>query len=153
VRQIKLVFAVFIPVVLGIFVWCPMADADAVITEPPAGTLIQNRLDFPVAGSISDYNESRAANFHYWVSIASVKGNNKPDFHWPKFYVKSGHFQGSIHDGGQNPLPTPQPMIILLLRVDDATNQRFIRWFNRGVFEGFPVQNSEIVVSVPIRFR
>ncbi len=152
-RQIKLFFAFFITVILGGFVWSPMAVADAVITGPKPGTLIENRRNFPVAGSISDYEEKRAANFHYWVSIASVNENNRPDLHWPKFYVKSGHFQGIIHDGGQNPLPTPQPMVILLLRVDDVTNQAFVRWFQQGApFEGIKVNRSKIVFSVPILF-
>lgn len=150
--QIKLFFAFFITVILGGSVWSPMAVADAVITGPKPGTLIENRRSFPVAVSISDYRKDRASSCHYWVSIASVKGNNQPDLHWPKFYVKSGHFQGNIYDGGQNPLPTPQPMIILLLRVDDSTNQRFIRWFKKGNFDGLKVNPSEIAASVPIRF-
>lgn len=152
-KQIKLFFAFFITVILGGFVWSPMAVADAVITEPKPGTLIENRLSFPVAVSIPGYRKDRVSSFHYWVSIASVKGNNQPNLHWPKFYVKSGHFQGRIHDGGQNPLPTPQPMLVLLLRVDDATNQFFVRWLQKGApFEGIKVNRSEIVFSVHILF-
>jgi hypothetical protein len=92
---------------------------------------------------------------HYWVSIASIRADGTPDLHWPKFYVKSAQFKGYVSDGGQNPFPDPQPMQVLLLRVDDGTNQRFIRWLGIGASEGYPglaVKREEIVAQVAIRF-
>lgn len=124
----------------------------AVITEPRATALIKNRENFPVAGSIQGYDLVKKRRLHYWVSIATVTAG-KPDLHWPKFYVKEAHFKGRIFDGGQNPLPEPQPMMVLLLLVDDATNQRFNRWLKGGApYKGFPVRQDEIVASVPIFF-
>jgi len=97
----------------------------------------------------------KTSKWHYWMSIASVKGNNEPDLHWPKFYVKDGKSRGQLSDGGTNPSSKPQPMFILLLRVDDATNQRFERWHEQGKTEGWqglPVKQAEIVARVPIKF-
>lgn len=131
------------------------AQADGMITFPSAGALIQNRLDFPVAWSIEKYDKDKSEHLHYWVSIASVNENKELALHWPKFYVKSGQGQGRISDGGQNPFPDPQPMVILLLRVDDAANQRFTAWLKRGPAEGYPglpISQSEIVARVPIVF-
>jgi hypothetical protein len=131
------------------------AWAQSLITEPHAGTLIVRRTSFPVAGVISSYDRDVAANFHYWISIASVTDEGKVDLHWPKFYVKDGQFHGWLSDGGQNPFPQPQPMLIVLLKVDDAANQRFVRWLQRGRSEGYPgltLKHGEIVARVPIQF-
>lgn len=155
-RWAKVLLVILIAVGFGSSIWFATVQAAALITEPPSGTLIKNRLDFPVAWSIDTFDKDRAVNLHYWVSIASVKGNNEIDLHWPKFYVKAGQAQGRVSDGGQNPLPDPQPMVILLLRVDDATNQRFTAWLKRGSteggFPGLPVKMSEIAARVPIKF-
>ncbi len=153
----NILWVILIAVGFGSYIWFATAQAAPIITEPPSGALIKNRLDFPVAWAIDTFDKDRAANWHYWVSIASVKGNNNElDLHWPKFYVKAGQAQGRVSDGGQNPFPYPQPMVILLLRVDDATNQRFIAWLRRGSskggFPGFPVSTTEVVARVPIRF-
>lgn len=154
-RWAKVFAEMFIVVAFGSSVWFATVQA-AAITEPPSGALITNRLDFPVGWSIDTFDNDRAANLHYWISVASIKDNNEPDLHWPKFYVKTGQAQGRISDGGQNPLPDPQSMLILLLRVDDATNQRFSAWLKRGSteggFPGLPIKTSEIVARVPIRF-
>lgn len=124
----------------------------AVITEPRPRAIVKNRRNFPAAGLIQDYDLAMKRRLHYWVSIATVS-DGKPDLHWPKFYVKEPQFKGTIFDGGQNPLPAPQPMLVLLLLVDDATNQRFTRWLRAGApYEGFPVRQDEIVASVPIFF-
>lgn len=133
----------------------------AVFTEPSAGILIEDRADFGVAGSIQDYAHDRVNRLHYWVSLASVArrgAKSTPDLHWPKFYVKTAQFEGRIYDGGQNPKQEPQTMMILLLRVDDATNQRFTRWLDGPIFKGFRVNEQdrtrqiEVVANVPIKF-
>ena len=141
-----------------IVVLCISKDvyADSVITNPPPGSLIENRLDFPVTGSIDAYSTDRASNLHYWITIANVGTDSKPHLHWPKFYVKTATIRGRVSDGGQNPFPEPEDMMIILLRVDDTTNQRIIRWLRRGrdtgSYPGIPVRPSEIVVKVPIQF-
>lgn len=130
--------------------------ADSVIMNPPPGSLIENRLDFPVTGSIDGYRTDRALNLHYWITIANVGTDKKPHLHWPKFYVKTDSFRGRVSDGGQNSFPEPEDMMILLLRVDDTTNQRIVRWLRRGrdtgSYPGIPVRPSEIMVMVPIQF-
>ncbi len=138
------------------FCICNNLYADSVITNPPPNSMIENRLDFPVSGSIDGYSTNRASNLHYWVTIANVGTDNNPHLHWPKFYIKSANFRGRVSDGGQNPLPEPQVMMIVLLRVDDTTNQRFIRWLkngsNTGSYPGIPIRTSEMEITVPIRF-
>lgn len=125
---------------------------DAVITTPKRNTLIEHRLNFPVAGSIKNFDKDRAAGLHYWISIEDPTMN----LHWPKFYVKNQYFRGNIFDGGQNFSPDPQPMKILLLRVDGATSQSFVRWIKRGqqvgYWPGLQVKQNEIVTNVPILF-
>lgn len=128
------------------------AQVDARITDPQPNSLITKRLDFPVSWSIANFDRDRNG-WHYWISIANVTNNGEPDLQWPKFYVKEGKSKGRIYDGGQNPFPDPQPMLILLLRVDDATNQRFSAWLRQGEpYPGLPVKPREIVARVPIRF-
>lgn len=129
------------------------AQVDARITDPSPNTLIRNRLNFPVSWAIANLARDRNDGWHYWISIASVTDNGGPDLQWPKFHVKEGQAAGRIFDGGQNPFPEPQPMLILLLRVDDATNQRFSAWLRQGApFPGLPVNSRDIVARVPIKF-
>ncbi len=148
-KWLKVVMMLLITFGSASSVW---AQVDARITDPPPGTLIRNRLNFPVSWSIANFDQARNG-WHYWISIADIKDNGEPNFHWPKFYVKEGQSTGRIYDGGQNPFPHPQPMLILLLRVDDSTNQRFSEWLKKGApYKGLPVNTREIVARVPIRF-
>ncbi len=124
-------------------------------TEPRSGVTIANRLNFPVVISVGSYDKDKAAGFDYWVSIAS--GQDRPAMHWPKFYVKQGFESRAISDGGSNPLPSKQPMTLLLLRVDRARTQQFELWFDEGqkpggTYPGLSVVLSEVVASVPIFF-
>lgn len=57
---------------------------------------------------------------------------------WPKFYVKTPIYESKIYDGGTNPFPYPQAMILLLLKVDDSINNCFELWFEEGVEKGYP---------------
>jgi hypothetical protein len=147
--------SIIVAIIVG-FCFSQEVFADAIITNPPSGTLIENRLDFPVTGSIDEYRSDLASNLHYWITIADVGTDNKPHIHWPKFYVKSAAFRGRVSDGGQNPFPEPQDMMVILLRVDDTTNQRIIRWLKRGrqtgSYPGIPVKPAEIEAMVPIQF-
>jgi hypothetical protein len=145
----KIVPVLLMAIGFGSAVW---AQVDTRITYPQPNNLITKRSNFPVSWSIANFDSDRNG-WHYWISIASVTDNGEPDLQWPKFYVKEGKSKGQICDGGQNPFPNPQPMLILLLRVDDSTNQRFSAWIKQGVpFPGLPVNPRDIVARVPIRF-
>lgn len=147
-KLIKVVPALIIAI---IFCSTLVAQINTTITNPAQNSLIKERENFPVSWSIANF-EQEIKKWHYWISIADVK-NKIPNLHWPKFYVKEAQGTDSIYDGGRNPFPTPQPMLILLLRVDDAANQRFIGWLEKGApYKGFPVNPEEIVHQVPIKF-
>lgn len=146
----KIVPMLLIAICFASSVW---AQVDARITDPQPNSLIKNRLHFPVSWAIANFDRDKNDGWHYWISIANVTDNGEPDLQWPKFYVKKGQAVGRIFDGGQNPFPDPQPMLILLLRVDDSTNQRFSAWLRQGApFPGLPVNPREIAARVPIRF-
>lgn len=54
--------------------WLSGADAASVITEPVPEQLIDNRVDFGVAWSMDHFYKARASGAHYWISIASIRG-------------------------------------------------------------------------------
>jgi hypothetical protein len=65
----------------------------------------------------------------------------KIDQVWPKFYVPLNPYQGRVFDGGQNPLYglEPQPMILLILKVDDPLHNYIRKWFSDGAAgKGYP---------------
>jgi hypothetical protein len=65
----------------------------------------------------------------------------KIDQVWPKFYVPVSPYQGRVFDGGQNPMKgiDPQPMILLILKVDDTLQDYFRGWFQAGeAGKGYP---------------
>jgi hypothetical protein len=157
-NQFKVVmFVISVVILVGASGFCAeKSGGKPSIVEPKSKSTVENRRDFSVAGSIPDYESTRKKNLHYWITLASVKANSKPHMHWPKFYVKSAQFKGRIFDGGENPFSKPQPMIILLLKVNDSTNQQFELWLekgkNSGHYEGIPIDSSQITASVPIYF-
>ena len=120
---------------------------------PATGALIEERLDFAYAVSIPDFDESTATGFHYWISLGL---GAEPGMHWPKTYVSPGRFEGRVSDGGSNPLPVPQEMTLLLLQVDDATNQDYVNWLregmNTGSYPGRPLRPEQVAAEVLIRF-
>jgi hypothetical protein len=128
----------------------------AVIIAPPAGST-QIRNGFPCTVSIRDYTGDQAAGWHYWVTLADVKPDNSLNLHWPKFYVESGNYTDTIIDGGTYPLPTPQPMVILLLKVDAATNAQLTQWIlngrQTGNYPGLPIVTSQMTDQRPIFLR
>ena len=68
-------------------------------------------------------------------------GEWKIDQVWPKFYVPVSPYQGRVFDGGQNPMKgfEPQPMILLILKVDDTLQNYFRTWFQAGeAGKGYP---------------
>jgi hypothetical protein len=137
---------------------CPPDGGRAMITEPRFDELINNQADFQVKWVIETFDQDRADNMHYWISLATVKDGHEPKRHWPKFYVQFAQSQGRIFDSGQNPLATPQLMMILLLRVDGVTNEQFNAWVARGNGNGeksypaLPVKACDIIARKSIRF-
>ncbi len=137
---------------------------EAAFTSPRAGIMIENRQDFEVSLEIPRMDLKGS----YWVAIASVKGHDDDwelvnelyregkhrdpemlelisrwqiDLVWPKFFVPKSPYRGRVFDGGQNPLRglEPQPMILVVLKVDDALEEDFRTWFRRGAAgEGYP---------------
>jgi hypothetical protein len=141
-------------VTLAVVMSQPVRSA-SVLIEPAPNARIENRLSFAVTGAIESYDRDREQHLHYWVSIATVAPGGAPDVHWPKFYVKKGQFTGRVSDGGQNPYSKPQEMLLLLLKVDDATSQQFERWLATGISLGYPglrPNPGDIVAQVPITF-
>ena len=130
------------------------AAPQAVIVSPQKNEAITFRAQFPVQVSIPAYDQVVKSGQHYWVSLANVDDKSHMVSHWPKFYVKSGNFTGTLFEGGFNPLPVRQPMVILLLKVDDPTNQRFIQWMKAGTatgsFPGLTIDPDQIVAEQPI---
>jgi hypothetical protein len=75
------------------------------------------------------------------------------DLFWPKFYVPTSNYHSDLYEGGHNPLTglEPEPMMILIIKVDDSINESFKEWFNDGKtgkgYPGFPLSKfSENIV-------
>jgi hypothetical protein len=63
------------------------------------------------------------------------------DQFWPKFYVSESHCEDRIFDGGKNPLKglEPQPMILLILKIDDPLQNYIEKWLKDGASgKGYP---------------
>jgi hypothetical protein len=69
----------------------------------------------------------------------------KIDLFWPKFYVPKSNYHSDLYDGGHNPLTglEPEPMILVIMKVDDSINESFKEWFNGSKsgkgYPGFPL--------------
>ncbi len=133
----------------------------AAFTHPRCGSLVENRQNFGVSLDVRDMDRDGS----YWVAIASATGHDDTwdrvkelydeerlrdpemlelisqwqiDLVWPKFFVPTSPHQGRVFDGGVNPLRglDPQPMILVLLEVDDALEEYFRTWFRQGAAGG-----------------
>ncbi|UCH92320.1 MAG: hypothetical protein JSV88_18765 [Candidatus Aminicenantes bacterium] len=147
---------------------CIAGESKAIFLKPEKGKTIENRKDFLVNTQIFDYD----ANANYWVAIATVKGhssswqgvlelrrelNNEAkksqmlkliskweiDLVWPKYFIKKKVFAGQVYDGGNNPRRDPQPMILLILKVDSKLDNDINQWFDEGPEKGWPGMNFE----------
>ncbi len=126
---------------------------DAVIMSPRPDQLIQERWDFPVSYSIAEAGDGAESRTHYWLSVATLTSGGRLDLHWPKVLLKSGRGVARVFDGGQNPLPEPQPMCLLIFRVTDSRSDAFAEWLAAGPpYRGLPPDSAEIVEAVPIYF-
>ncbi len=156
------------------------AAGQAAFTSPRKGSIIENRQDFSVSIDIRDLDpdasywvaiasvrghddtwdrvrelfdqgEQRSAEMADLVSAWDI------DLLWPKYYVPKSKlpYHGQVFDGGSNPLHglEPQPMVLVLLEVDDALEDRFRAWFQRGSqgagYPGIPfsVLRQEMVIA------
>ena len=143
-------------------------------TLPQKGDTIKNRNDFVVSLEIGDFDKTTGHHWVAIASVighdkkwdrvlelykesrdqrnAARKEMNKIiskwqiNQFWPKFYIPERSYEGNVFDGGHNPLTgiDPQPMILLIIKVDDKLQNNFRRWFRRGSagkgYPGFPAQ-------------
>jgi hypothetical protein len=141
-------------------------SAKSFFTNISPGQLIENRKCFPASLQIDNFQPNSG---HYWVAMASVKNNNNSqriselcnrsnqrtkeeqiEFEkliklqeinqfWPKFYIKKSKTAQDVYDGGNNTSKFPQPIILLIIRVDDALNSYIENWFKEGeAGKGYP---------------
>jgi hypothetical protein len=127
-----------------------------VIVEPRPETVIADRRAFPVATSIAGFASPDAqAKEYFW--IAQAPGHDHLTRHWPKTAVTSGTFVTELYDNSHNPTTTLQPMTILLLRVDAARNDQYVRWLaegsRTGIYTALPLVERQIVARVPVYFK
>jgi hypothetical protein len=141
-------------------------------TSPLKGDTITNRQDFVVSLEIGNFNEggnywvalaSVTGHNNDWERVLELykksRGKNNEarkelnqliskwqiDQFWPKFYISENPCQDHVFDGGQNPLKglEPQPMILLILKVDDTLQNYFKQWLKNGAagkgYPGIPV--------------
>jgi hypothetical protein len=63
---------------------------------------------------------------------------------WPKNHIDKNPYEGVVNDNGKNPLRAmePQPMVLLIIKVDDKLHNQIRQWFRKGSaensFPGFP---------------
>ncbi len=127
----------------------------AEIMSPEKGEIIENRSAFPVVVEIPNFdsngnywmaiatvknyagtkdrvlsilNSKTGQDEEAKEELVTIIANWKINQFWPKFVVKNGSDWGDVYDGGRNPRREPQPMILLLVKVSDALNQRFSNW-------------------------
>ncbi len=138
-----------------------LSQNTATITKPSIGEIFDptQRLSFTVSTSIDEFNNEDG---HYWVVEATVNTPNtyyksdvlknrkevietmekwQPTAFWPKYYIKRGQNSGQVFDGGQNIHPPLEPMMILIVKVDETLNNYIINWFQTAKpnYEPIPI--------------
>jgi hypothetical protein len=94
------------------------------------------------------YNESRNGQYEARKEINKIISEWQIDQFWPKFYIPKNSYENHVFDGGSNPLSCiePQPMILLIIKVDDKLHNKFIEWFKKGkAGHGFPGYSASIL--------
>lgn len=157
----------FVSLLVGFMVLniCIAQGNKARFIEPDRAKIIENRKDFLVKTQIDNYD----TNANYWVAIATVKGHHRSwkrvlqlltqgedesqlvnlirtweiDQVWPKYFIKKKVYEGKVYDGGNNPRRDPQPMILLILKVDSKLDNDINQWFDEGSKKGWPGMNFE----------
>ena len=145
----------------------------AIIISPASGKKIVHRENFPVSVDIKNFDDSSnywvaiasvSGHDDTWERVLELreqlrkKDDEKKEAElqkliskwpidqlWLKFYVPESPYQSKVFGGGSNPLKglEPQPMVLLILKVDDSLQRFFRRWFRDGAagkgYPGIPV--------------
>ncbi len=142
------------------------AQAESTFTEPRNGETVGHRKSFTAAVDIEDYSSagkywvaiaSVTGHERTWDRVLELReqvmtaddraarselieliGDWPLDQFWPKFFVKSNPYKAQVFDGGTNPLSEPQPMVLLLLKVDDSLQEYISGWFKDKDYPGIP---------------
>jgi len=152
-------------------------------TSPAPGDTIRNREDFPVSLQIGNYDQdyrywvaiatvtvdgSSWDEVKKWYSAPEGEKNAareeikrlltqwRVDQFWPKFCITDSPCVGRVYDGGTNPMKgiEPQPMILLILKVEDRIQENFARWLREGPQNGYPgFSSSELADGIEVLAR
>ncbi len=144
------------------------AHAQSTFTQPRNGETVHNRLNFKAAVDIEDFSSagkhwvaiaSVTGHARSWERVLKLRekvmneddsaarsemlkliGNWPLDEFWPKFYVPRSPYGAQVFDGGTNQLSgiEPQPMVLLLRKVDDALHDQILGWFKGKEKPGMP---------------
>jgi hypothetical protein len=149
-----------------------VSDGETGFTSPQKGDTIGNRKNFVVSLDIDDFDKTTGHHWvaiasvtghnNKWDRVLELYRKSKGEHNaarkemnklisewrinqfWPKFFVPEESYEGNVFDGGKNPLQglEPQPMILLIIKVDDKLQKNFRQWFRRGSegkgYPGFP---------------
>jgi hypothetical protein len=119
----------------------------AIIFPLPNTEIDTQNGSFTVTCNIKNFTPDKADGKFFWISIEDVKQAK----HWPKFPVEDEQCSPNIiYEGQKN---DKRAMKIDLLRIDHDTDQKFRQWINEGPrtgYPGFPLNQSDIVATVPI---
>lgn len=102
--------------------------------------------------SVTDYNKTWARVMELYEKSRDRYGYKakgemiklisewKIDIFWPKFYIPENPYLGHVYDNWQNPMKglEPQPMILLILKVDDALHLYFKQFLRENLQKGYP---------------
>lgn len=131
-------------------------------TTPLKGDTIANRRDFVVSLEIGNFDKTTGHHWvaiasvtghnNNWERVLELYSKSRDKQNaarkeldelvskwrinqfWPKFYVPEESCEDHVFDGGSNPLKglEPQPMILIIIKVDDRLQDNFRQWFKRG---------------------
>ncbi len=121
------------------------------ITSPLPYTDIDTKKGpFTVTCQIENFTQDKADGKLFWISIEDVKQAK----HWPKFPVEDEQCPPKFIHEGINDSSEKREIKVLLLRINFETNKKFHLWMekgnNTGNYPGFPLNQSDIVATVPI---
>lgn len=141
---------------------------NAAFTSHDNGSTVKNRKDFVVSVQIGNFDStahhwvaiaSVTGHNSTWSRVLELyrgsRGNrgstaafemkaliSQWNIHkfWPKFYVPKSPYEGHVFDDGINPMQglEPQPMVLLIIKVDDRLHEYFKKWFRQAPQKGFP---------------
>lgn len=124
----------------------------AALAKPAAGETVETPF-FTIEGSVRDYEEGRKRGFHYWVSFVERQVGTRNDsldyLHYPQFSIRSRTFSEQAF---VDPRTRDEKVVhIIIVEVDSATNEAFLRWRRRGIETGdFPallLPESQVLAS------